>query len=326
MKIISWIVTLSVILCFYGTTVASSYNDDELRAILILGNDYTAKGEYDRAITQYNKAIKLDPKEAWSYNNRGLAYHKKGEYSKAITDYTKTIELDPRHRVAYYNRGNTYTYKGEFESAIANYNHAIGLDPKFKQAYVNRGTVLYYKGEHDKAIADFNKAIKQYPKYAQAFKSRGEVYRIRGEYEKAVADYSKTVELDPKNEYAHLRLFLSSASVSEESLSSAKAKLRDLVKNNNSEEWIRNITKYYLSMDEITEKMIFAETVKGRNTIEINSRICEACYYLGELRLMKGDRKGAEYYFKKSVETKSYGFIEYHASKMTLEQMKQGKR
>ncbi len=54
------------------------------------------KGEYDRAIADYDKAIALKPKYADFYNNRGIAYDKKGEYDRAIADYDKAIALNPK--------------------------------------------------------------------------------------------------------------------------------------------------------------------------------------------------------------------------------------
>jgi len=38
----------------------------------------------------------------------GFAYHIKGQYDQAISDYTKAIEINPKDAIAYYNRGNTY--------------------------------------------------------------------------------------------------------------------------------------------------------------------------------------------------------------------------
>ncbi len=43
-------------------------------AYIIRGLAYGGKGEFDTAIEDYNKAIKLNPEYAGAYNNRGLAY------------------------------------------------------------------------------------------------------------------------------------------------------------------------------------------------------------------------------------------------------------
>jgi hypothetical protein len=42
-------------------------------------------------------------------------------------------------------------------------------------------------------------------------------------------------------------------------------------------------------------------------------------------RLWKGDRKGAEEFFRKSVETNAHDFIEYTTSKAMLKNMREGK-
>jgi len=61
------------------------------------GHDYFNKGMYDQAISDYTKAIALNPKDAVTYYNRGNAYGQgKGLYDQAISDYRRAIELKPR--------------------------------------------------------------------------------------------------------------------------------------------------------------------------------------------------------------------------------------
>jgi tetratricopeptide (TPR) repeat protein len=76
------------------------------------------KGDYDRAIADFNKAIELDPKDAIAYGGRGFAYSSKADYDRAIADLTKAIELDPKNaRIYYYNRGKAYERKGGYDGA-----------------------------------------------------------------------------------------------------------------------------------------------------------------------------------------------------------------
>ena len=70
-----------------------------------------SKDEHDRAIKDYDQAIKLDPSDARPFCARGGAYPYKGEYDRAIKDYDQAIRLNPKYAFAFFNRGPAYTTK-----------------------------------------------------------------------------------------------------------------------------------------------------------------------------------------------------------------------
>jgi len=72
------------------------------------------EGNYEDAITYYTKTLKINPKDAIAYNNRGLAWGKKGDLDNAIADFTKAVEVDPQFADAYKNRGSAYYDKGDY--------------------------------------------------------------------------------------------------------------------------------------------------------------------------------------------------------------------
>jgi tetratricopeptide (TPR) repeat protein len=74
-----------------------------------------------------------------TYNNRGEAWREKGEYDKAIEDFSRAIRLNPNYAVAYNNRGNAWGDKGDQDKAIEDYNAFVRLDPKNPIGYLNRG-------------------------------------------------------------------------------------------------------------------------------------------------------------------------------------------
>jgi tetratricopeptide (TPR) repeat protein len=113
--------------------------------------------------------IKLKPDNANTYNNRGHAYFAKGDNDRAIADYNRAIELKPDHASAYNNRGRTYYAKGDNDRAIADYNRAIELKPDAAEAYYNRGIAYFAKGDKDQAIADYNRAIELKSDDAEAY-------------------------------------------------------------------------------------------------------------------------------------------------------------
>ena len=59
------------------------------------GNAHFNGGAYDEAITEYLKAIEIDPDFAKAYCNLGLAYQRKGFLDKAVESFSKAVELRP---------------------------------------------------------------------------------------------------------------------------------------------------------------------------------------------------------------------------------------
>ena len=60
------------------------------------GKAYSKLIEYDRAIQDYDQAIKIDPNYVYAFVNRGIMYAKKKQYDRAIQDYDQAIKLDPK--------------------------------------------------------------------------------------------------------------------------------------------------------------------------------------------------------------------------------------
>ncbi|MCK5486751.1 MAG: tetratricopeptide repeat protein, partial [Desulfobacterales bacterium] len=86
-RIIFKIFLILTILAGCATTEEIKETDSD--ELLNQGIALLEEGQYDKAISDYNKAIEINPKDAEAYYNRGYAYGEKGEYDKAISDYTK---------------------------------------------------------------------------------------------------------------------------------------------------------------------------------------------------------------------------------------------
>jgi tetratricopeptide (TPR) repeat protein len=170
------------------------------------GVERDKKGEYDRAIADFNRAIRLDPNDAVAYSNRGNTWNNEKEYDQAIADCNQAIRLDPDFVLAYINRSCAWNGKKEYDRAIADCNQAIKLDPDNALAYNNRGSAWYDKKEYDRAIADCDQAIKLDPHRALAYYNRGGAWCAKKEYARAVVDCNQAIKLDPNyaNTYARL--------------------------------------------------------------------------------------------------------------------------
>jgi tetratricopeptide (TPR) repeat protein len=161
------------------------------------GVAHAEKGEWDKAIRHYTKAIELNPGFDVAYYNRGVACGEKGQYEKAIEDYTKAIELDPQDANAYCNRAFAYGGKGQYDKAIADCTEAIELDPQCAMAYRNRGFAYHRTGQYHAAIRDWTKAIELEPENAWFYYLRADAHHMKHEWDAAIGDYSKAIDLDP---------------------------------------------------------------------------------------------------------------------------------
>ncbi|MGA7486093.1 MAG: tetratricopeptide repeat protein [Xanthobacteraceae bacterium] len=165
------------------------------------GLAHRLKGDDDRAIQDYNQAIKLNAKSATAYNNRGVAYDSKGEYDHAIQDYGQAVKLKPSAEV-YFNRGNAYLGKGQYDHAIDDYNQALRLEPDFAPAFDNRCWARAVVGILRPALADCSEALRLMPDNAATFGSRAFVFLKMRQFDAAVSDYDAALRLDPKRAFA----------------------------------------------------------------------------------------------------------------------------
>ena len=162
------------------------------------------RGDLDDAIAYYTEIIELDPSHtsvvAQAYYNRGVAYEQKDNYERAIEDFSKAIKLSPDLYEAYHNRGIVYGETGNYERAIKDFSKAIDLEPDLAEAYYNRGQAYGQKGNHEHAIEDYTKTIELNPDLYKAYHNRGRAYGTKAEYERAIENLNKAMELNPMAE------------------------------------------------------------------------------------------------------------------------------
>src|SRR5262249_31722958 len=111
-------------------------------AFINRGTEYTRKRDFDRAISDLNEAIRLNPNDARAFNVRGRAYGSKRDYDRSIADFNEAIRLDHANSFranSFNGRGVAYREKGDYDRAITDFNEAIRLDPQLAAAFCNRG-------------------------------------------------------------------------------------------------------------------------------------------------------------------------------------------
>jgi hypothetical protein len=91
----------------------------------------------DQAIAYATAVLYSNPTSA-AYVARGIAWHDARQYDRAIVDYNEAIRLNPWNEVAYQNRANALEVQGRFAEALADYDMATRLDPGFDFPYNSR--------------------------------------------------------------------------------------------------------------------------------------------------------------------------------------------
>lgn len=98
------------------------------------GNQYFKKGEYQKAVEEFEKVIALQPDFAPAYNRLGMAYAILKDFEKAQKNFEKVIELAPEIDQGYLNMGLLFELKGDRERAISYFKKALSLNPENKKA------------------------------------------------------------------------------------------------------------------------------------------------------------------------------------------------
>ena len=150
------------------------------------------------AITDFNLAIALNPRDTHSYINRGIAKFNLGYKQEAIGDYDYATALNPKDALAYYSRGAAKYDLGNQTAAIANFDRAIILDPKNNDTYIRRGIAKFDLGYKQEAISDFDRAIFLNSKDATAYYNRGVARSSLGNQKGAITDFNRAIALDPR--------------------------------------------------------------------------------------------------------------------------------
>jgi lipoprotein NlpI len=195
--------SLATALLATAPTLAQPVSDAE-RCASISGNPDLAIQHCTRAIESGKFTGEL---LGQLHYNRGVEWAAKSDYNRAIADYDLAIKLNPRSADAYYNRGNAWGSKGDPDRAIADYDAAIKLNPKDAASLTGRAFEWTAKGDYPRAIADYDTALKLDPKSSGAVFARGRTRFYSGDFPRAVADFEQAMKLDP-NEYTAMWLYL----------------------------------------------------------------------------------------------------------------------
>jgi lipoprotein NlpI len=217
--------------------------------------------------------------------DRGVIYDSVGLRLLGRIDFHQALKLQPDLADAYNFIGIYYTQEGEFESAYEAFDGVLELAPDYDYAFLNRGIALYYGERNKLAVEDM-----------QAFYDR-----------------------DPSDGYRALWLYLIAESVEKEQ---AVVQLQDNRQQLNDSAWSSVLVDYYLG--KLTKEQVFqAAKVDLTKPREYAERLCEAYFYLAKRAAMNKEYQQAANYYRLTLATNIYDFVEHRYARIELAKMTQ---
>lgn len=159
-------------------------------------------GQYNDVLAILNKErlpqMEHDP-EIWNY--LGVAYEGKGDFEKAVEAYGKALSIDDEYAVVFRNLGTAYLSiylktreLKTCEKSIQNLKRATELEPDYASAYNRLGVAYREIGKTEEAIYCLKKALELRPDVGRPLFSLGLVYLDKGDKVKALNYFSKYKE------------------------------------------------------------------------------------------------------------------------------------
>ena len=164
------------------------------------------EGRLDKAIKEYQAALRINPAYADAHNNLGWIYERQGRLDEAVAEYETAIQLDSNSIVKYRNLGRVYGKKKRFDEAIKSLLAALEIDPKDASTHFQLGWVYGEKGRLDKAITEYQAALQVNPELDSAYVNMGWAYNRQGRHDDALREYRNAIQINPENGLAHFNL------------------------------------------------------------------------------------------------------------------------
>jgi tetratricopeptide (TPR) repeat protein len=131
------------------------------------------KAMADKAAAPLLEQLKSRPNDAGLLAQIGNLYYDAQIFPVAISYYQKALAIDPKNSSVRTDMATALFYSSDFDHAIAEFDHALKDDPRNSNALFNRGIVKWQgKMDVNGAMADWELLLKQNPNYEQADKVR----------------------------------------------------------------------------------------------------------------------------------------------------------
>lgn len=157
---------------------------------------YLKIGKYAQALTDYEKALRIDSTDASIFHGEGTALFYLKNYSSAIIGFKNSIARDTAFTDSYIGLANCYIELGQFTMAIDNFTKALQLNGSISLLY-DRGLAFLFQKDYAAAIVDFSDYIaKNDQDNYLVYYNRSIAYYSLDSLDKAMKDISRAIEVN----------------------------------------------------------------------------------------------------------------------------------
>lgn len=129
----------------------------DVRQLASTLKDFRAKTSIDQLAPLEAVLPKSDPK---THTDRGFSLLKNDQYQEALTEFQKAIALDPKYERAQLGLGRVYRQTKKYQAAINTFEKIIQQVPKYKEAHHGLAVAYYESGDNSKATTAANAALR----------------------------------------------------------------------------------------------------------------------------------------------------------------------
>jgi tetratricopeptide (TPR) repeat protein len=171
-------------------------NPDSSWAFFLRGQAYQVEGKVDLAITDFKKAIQLNPNLPDAHEALGDLYLEKRDFANAEAEFSKELETNPYNFPTVCKLADILIQTGEVNRAIPSLAKTSALKPSLGCARYELGRAWFREGQIEKAVRNLKEAVALNPTYAPAYVLLGQSYAKLGQSTKAQAAFQKSRSLD----------------------------------------------------------------------------------------------------------------------------------
>jgi len=176
---------------------AIKINPDYSKAYNNLGHVLNELKRYDEAIEQFQQAISIEAKYAEVYNNQGNALKRKGKLKESKAYFEEAVRFADDYAEAHFKLAATLALQGRSNEAIGQYQQVLQIKPDFIQAHINLANLLGQQGDLAGAISHYQQAITIDPGFAKSHNNLGSTLAQQGKFEEAIAHFETAIQIDP---------------------------------------------------------------------------------------------------------------------------------